>query len=67
MTPMRTGNGQPVRLSRDEGIVQISQNIVDRLIQLGLPETQALTAREAVAARLENFSDRLMAGEWEPR
>lgn len=40
---------------------------VSRLIEIGLPESVALHARDALAATVENLDQRRRCGEWEPR
>jgi hypothetical protein len=56
-----------VDVSREDGVKQIAVGCTKRLLEIGLPEDQALKARDIVAAYVENFADRLLQGEWEPK
>jgi hypothetical protein len=46
---------------------EVAASLTRRLLEIGLPEKSALHARDAAIAHIENYYDRRIAGECEPR
>lgn len=54
-------------MTEAESVHQLATSCVSRLLEIGLPENQALFARDAVIAHLENYGARIKGGEWRDR